>query len=84
MDWTGLIGSSMRSILKILGTWLAARYAMTCADLPAGTPCTAGNEGEAIAGVLLIAGGLVASAVSSEIKKRKLEKAIAAPAGQAE
>jgi hypothetical protein len=66
------------------GTWIATKYTLTCADLPSGVICESGDVGGAIAGMVLATGATIWMVVSRVNQKKKLQKAIDAPAGQAE
>jgi hypothetical protein len=77
-----LIFSLLRTALQVAGTWIATTYSLTCADLPAGTACEAGDVGGAIAGLVLLGGATIWTVVSRVLQKKKYEKAVAAPAGE--
>jgi hypothetical protein len=77
-----LVFSFLRTGLQVGGTWIATTYALTCADLPAGTVCDDDEVGKAIAGMILVAGTTIWMVVSRILQKKKYDKAVAAPAGE--
>ena len=84
MDFKTFSGTTTRAILNVIGGILALKFKLSCADLPASTPCDPADVGAAVGAVLFIVVAYIWSLVQKAIAKRKLEKAIAAPAGKAE
>ncbi len=84
MDFKTIAGSFARQLLTVLGGMLVAKFSISCADLPASTPCNPADVGAAVGGLLLVAGSYLWSLIQKKIAARKLAKAVAAPAGQAE
>jgi hypothetical protein len=77
-----LVFSFLRTGLQMGGTWIATKYALTCADLPVGTVCESGDVGGAIAGMLAATGATIWMVASRIMQKKKYDKAVAAPAGE--
>lgn len=78
-----IIMTILRHLLTLGGGYLATKFAITCEDI-ATTTCSDDKIGEAIAGVILVAIAAIWAIVQKILAKKKLEKAIAAPAGKAE
>jgi hypothetical protein len=74
-------GSAFRHAFTVLGAYLIDHGYFSCETVPSSIPCTPGHELEAFIGVMLVIGAILWSWIQKMLARKKLLKAIAAPAG---